>query len=292
MLAASVFIFLFYFILRDDTTKKQIQPDATKVESAPSASNPLTILLVPGHDTDTGGASFRGVYERDLVVEVADDISNLLGQDPKYKIIIARDKQSWNPIFADYFTQNEQAILSFKDKSQTAFNLLVAAGKEIVIPDMGEHTTVTPRAAIELYGINKWANENKVDLIIHLHFNNSTRRNTKIPGTRHGFDMYIPPKQSVNGATSRVIAEDIYNELKKKFSPEAPGYYNSLFEDHSLIALGAFNTLTKPSMLIEYEYIYEKVLQNENDRNKELEQMAEQTVAGIKDYVDSIGSTN
>jgi N-acetylmuramoyl-L-alanine amidase len=251
-------------------------------------ANPFTILIVPGHDINAGGTSFRGIYERDLVVDVADDISLLLSQDPKYKIIVARDKQTWNPIFADYFASNRQAIIDFKNQHQVAYKLLVSSGQEKVVPDMGEHTLATPKTAIELYGINKWADENNVDLIINLHFNNSKRKNVKLPGEHSGFDMFIPERQSVNAATSRTIAEDVYNELKKKFKPEAPGYYNSLFEDQSLIALGASNTLTKPSMLIEYGYIYEKKLLTVASRKQTLEQMAEQTVAGIQDYVNSI----
>jgi N-acetylmuramoyl-L-alanine amidase len=249
---------------------------------------PFTILVVPGHETNNGGARFLNIYERDLVVDVADNISALLNQNPKYKIIIARDKQIWNPIFSDYFSDNQQAIIDFKNEHQAAYKLLVSSGEEKVVPDMGEHTLATPRTAVELYGINKWADENNVDLVIHLHFNNSNRRNIKLPGPHKGFDMFIPEKQSVNAPTSRIIAEDIYNELKKKFSPEAPGYYNSLFEDQSLIALGASNTLSKPSVLIEYGYIYEKMLQTEAGRKQALGQMAEQTVAGIQDYIDSI----
>jgi N-acetylmuramoyl-L-alanine amidase len=293
LLITGVVIFLFYFLIQKNTVEKQAESGIVQPAVAiPSATNPLTILLVPGHNTDTGGASFKGVYERDLVVEVADDISALLGGDPKYKIIVARDKQVWNPIFADYFINNKQAILDFKNERQATYKLLVASGEEKIVPDMGEHTVVGPTATIELYGINKWANESDVDLIIHLHFNNSTRKNVKLPGPRHGFVMYIPQKQNVNAATSREVAQYIYNELKKKLSPEAPGYYNSLFEDQSLIALGASNTLTKPSMLIEYEYIYDKVLQDKTSRDKALEQMAEQTVAGIQDYVNSIGVKN
>ncbi|MFA6301413.1 MAG: N-acetylmuramoyl-L-alanine amidase [Candidatus Paceibacterota bacterium] len=293
LLITGVVIFLFYFVIHKNVFKRQAEsviPEQAVV--VPTAANPLTILLVPGHDPDTGGASFKGVYERDLAVDVANNIAILLERDLRYKIIVARDKQAWSPVFADYFVNDKQAILDFKNEHQTAYDLLVASGEEIVVPDMGEHTLVNPRVAVELYGTNKWANENDVDLIIHLHFNNSTRRNTKLPGPRHGFVMYIPQKQNVNAASSRVIAQYIYNELKKKFSPEAPGYYNSLFEDHSLIALGAFNTLDKPAVLIEYEYIYDKVLQDKTSRDNALEQMAEQTVAGIKDYVDSISLEN
>ena len=289
---ACIAIILAFIFIRADIAKRKLVAviPSPAIATVPTAEKPFTILIVPGHDTNSGGASFLGIYERDLVVDVADNIATLLGQDPKYKIIIARNKQNWNPIFADYLANNKQAILDFKDQHQTAYKLLVASGQEKVVPDMGEHTLATPKTAIELYGINMWADENDVDLIIHLHFNNSKRRNVKLPGLHHGFDVFIPQKQNVNATTSRTIAENIYKELEKKFTPEAPGYYNSLFEDHSLIALGASNTLTKPAILIEYAYMYEKILRTDASRKQALEQMAEQTVLGIKDYVNSIGS--
>ncbi len=280
----------FLFIRASFTKKETGLPALSPVPI--SATHPFTILLVPGHDTTTGGAHFNDIYERDLVVEVANNISTLLGQDQKYKIIVARDTQTWNPIFADYFTNYKQAILDFKNEHQATYKLLVKSGEEKVVPDMGEHTLASKTTAIELYGINKWADENNVDLVIHLHFNNSNRKNITLPGPHSGFDMFIPEKQSVNAATSRIIAEDVYNELKKKFSPEAPGYYNSLFEDQSLIALGASGTLTKPAVLIEYDYIYDKILQTDMGQKQALEQMAEQTVAGIQNYVNSINSKN
>jgi N-acetylmuramoyl-L-alanine amidase len=253
---------------------------------------PFVILVVPGHDTDTGGAQYRNLYERKLVVDVANDISTLLSGDPKYKVIVARDKQSWNPILANYFL-NTQAILDFKNEHQTADKLLIASGQEKIIPDAATHTTADAKTAIELYGINKWANENDVDLIIHVHFNISPRKNSNLPGTYHGFNIFIPDNQRVNAAPSRAAAEVIYDELQKKFAPETTGnQYNSLYTDQGLIALGASNTLTKPAMLIEYAYLYEKMLQTDPSRTQALEQMAEQTVAGIKDYFNSVGSTN
>ncbi len=283
----SVFLFLYFKI-----TKKEAIISVTA--SLPTASQPFTILLVPGHDTDTdcnngmkcnSGASYKSIYERDLVVDLANNISTLLSQDSKYKVVIARDKKAWNPTFASYFTDKKQATLDFKNQHQVAYKLLIASGQQKVIPNTGKHTTADQKTAIELYGINKWADENKVDLIIHLHFNNATRRHVNLPGPNKGFDIFIPDKQRVNAMVSRIIAENIYKELQKKFTPETAGNnYNSLYEDQDLIALGASDTLIKPAILIEYAYIYEKDLQTSKSRKNTLEQMAEQTVAGIQDY--------
>lgn len=272
------------FLLTQNIFKSAL-PELSVASSANATIKPFTILIVPGHDTDTGGASFKNVYERNLVVDLADNISTLLDNNPKYKIIVARDKQVWNPIFADYFINNQQAIIDFKNQHQANYKLLTDSGQKKIIHDAATHSTVDQKTAIELYGINKWADENDVNLIVHLHFNSSPRKNMNLPGPYHGFNIFIPEKQRVNNATSRNIAERIYKELEKKFTPETSGNnYSSLFEDQGLIALGASDTLTKPAILIEYAYVYEKMLIINTSQKQAIEQMAEQTVLGIQNY--------
>lgn len=130
-------------------------------------------------------------------------------------------------------------------------------------------------------------------LIVPGHDTDSSATKNNKPGPYHGFNIFIPDNQRVNAATSRIITESIYNELQKKFTPETPGNtYNSLYQDQSLIALGASNTLTKPAILIEYAYVYEKMLQTPASQKQALEQMAQQTVAGIQDYVNSKSTQN
>ena len=108
-------------------------------------------------------------------------------------------------------------------------------------------------------------------------------------GFNKGFTIFIPDSQLKNASDSRMVGQMLYNELKKKFSPQLSSKGElPLLEDQNLIALGAYNTLAKPSVLIEYAYIYEKMLQNESERNKTLELMAEQTVSGIKKYAESV----
>ncbi len=281
---------IFFFVYASIATKKSSAVSETSVTppAPPFQVKPFVILIVPGHDTNTGGASYKNLYERDLVVDVANDISVIMSKDPDYKIIIARDKQVWTPVLANYFLNDKQAILDFKNQHQIADKIRIASGQEKVIPDAAIHSTADTKTAIELYGINKWADENDVDLVIHLHFNSSQRKNPNLPGSYHGFDMFIPDAQRANYAASRVIAEDIYTQLQKKFEPETLGStFNSLYEDQSLIALGASNTLTKPAVLIEYAYIYEKMLQASTSRAQALEQMAKQTVVGIMNYAGS-----
>ena len=243
---------------------------------------------MPGHDTNTGGAQFRDIYERDIVVDIAEKIADELNTQSGYNVIVARNTQVWNPILQNYFDDNKQSIIDWKDALQATDKTLMATGQEKVVPDMASHSEVDSKSSLELYGINKWADDNDVDLVIHLHFNNTERADMNEPGSLHGFTMFIPDSQRENSTTSRAIAKDIFTELKKDFSPEIVNNDpDGLIEDQSLIALGASNTLTKPAMLIEYGYVYEEDLWTPSDREKTLSEMATETVAGIIDYVNS-----
>jgi hypothetical protein len=54
--------------------------------------------------------------------------------------------------------------------------------------------------------------------------------------------------------------------------------------DPSLIATGAYNTANEPSILIEYEYIYDPQLVNPATRSLAIKDLAYQTYIGLEDY--------
>ena len=296
LVAAAIYVGVFFGLIYANKNNAKAVAPATVAEATATVatttlpiSKPFTILVVPGHDTDSGGAHFRDIYERDVVVTIANKISDTLNAEAGYKVIVARNTKTWNPILQNYFDSEEQSIIDFKNQHQAADKALMASGQKQFVPDMASHSEVNQKSAIELYGINKWVNENDIDLVIHLHFNDSERPNSNAPGFYNGFTMFIPEKQMANSSTSRAIARDISAEIKKSFAPEAVGNDpDGLIEDQSLIALGASGTLEKPATLIEYGYIYDKDLWTEQDREKTLTEMAARTVAGIEDYVSSI----
>jgi hypothetical protein len=59
---------------------------------------------------------------------------------------------------------------------------------------------------------------------------------------------------------------------------------DTIIESQSLIAIGANNTLSAPSTLVEYAYIYEDIISDEKLRGETLKKMSEKTVEAIKDY--------
>ena len=244
----------------------------------------FNILVIPGHDVNDGGAKYKNIYERDLTTIIASEISVILGKEGKYNVIVARDTEKWNPILAEYFQNKKQEIIDWKNMRQSDEKAALSSGEKKYVPDAGFHSDVSTEMSVKLYGMNKWANENNIDLVLNLHFNDEYRPNMNVPGDLKGFAIFIPESQFKNSATSRIIAQSIFNRLEKIEPPEI----NKLLEDQSLIALGASGTLNPPSMLIEYSYIYEKMLRTAVSQSDALSQMAEQTALGAEDYFNKL----
>lgn len=240
----------------------------------------FNILLIPGHNPKDGGGNYRDIYERDLVFNIAQEISNILSKNENYKIVIARDSKDWNPELKNYFEKEKQNIIDWKTQRQKETDALMSSGEIKKVPDMAFHADATPETSVRLYGTNKWANENEIDLILNLHFNDSIRPNMNLPGTFKGFTIFVPEGQLKNSVQSHLAAKEIFNEIEKVEPPQI----NYLLEDQTLIALGASNTLNEPSMLIEYAYIYEKQIP--------ILEMAKATAKGIENYVSKISQTS
>lgn len=261
---------------------------AATASVAPIQPRPFTVLVVPGHDVNKGGAQYRNLFERDLVAIIAGKIARIFSGNASYKIVVARDRLMWNPVLSDYFKSREQSIIDFKIDHKDINRALMELGRKYFVPDMAEHPDADKTTIIQLYGINKWVGENDVDLVVHLHFNDRGRANLNAPGENRGFAIYIPERQMPNATASRKAAEKIYSKLDTILTPESIGNLKeSIVEDQSLIAVGASDTLATPSMLIEYGYIYEKMLQTEEERERALTTMAEQTALGIQEYAES-----
>jgi len=279
-----------YFVSRKNPKQSDLNTIADKVSAdlavpvVPAPVETFNILVVPGHNTKDGGGNFKTVYERDLVAAIGTKISDRFNEDPKFKAIVTRSADAWNPIFDKYFEDEKQAIIDWKNERQKESKALMAEGKIKYVPDMAFHSEVTPEVSVKLYGMNKWANDNDIDLIVNLHFNDSIRTPMSVPGGFKGFTIFIPESQMKNHTSSEAAAQYVFDELKKIEPPEL----DNLLEDQSLISLGASGTLNPPSMLIEYAYIYEKNLLTDADREKTIDQMAQQTVLGIRDYFDAL----
>jgi N-acetylmuramoyl-L-alanine amidase len=266
----------------ESITAKQLQQ---KYQTKSLTSQKIRILIVPGHEPDFGGAEYRNIKERNINVVLATYLEDFLKTDTHYETIMARDEQKWNPVLEKYFTENATATLSFLETKKNEMSQLIQAGLVTEIIDGAPHKEAPTDVARRLYGINKWANESNIDIVLHLHLNDYPREDVTIPGDYSGFAIYVPESQYSNSTTTRAIAQNIFQRLSKfnaisNFEKEN----NGIIEDQELIAMGRYNTSDAPSMLIEYGYIYESQFTKPAVQNIVLKNTAFQIFLGIRDF--------
>lgn len=247
----------------------------------------VRILLVPGHEPDFGGAEYASLKEREMTVELADNLQEFLGANERYQVFVTRDKNSWLPTFADYFKANWSEIISWKDGHKEEVARLTKLGEFHPVTPEVIHNDVPTDVALRLFGIGKWSNENDIDIVIHIHFNDDRGHSHNVPGDYSGFSIYVPQEQYYNSSTTMTLAQAIFGRLNK-FNPVSnlPGESKGIVQDQNLIAVGAFNSLNAPSMLIEYGYIYESQFGNPELRNLAIKDLAFQTYLGLQDFFD------
>jgi len=168
------------------------------------------------------------------------------------------------------------------DKYKQIMTDLIANGTLKKQTDGIDHPTVDEEYGLRLYGINKWANENDIDIIIHIHFNDYPGRPANKIGKYYGFSIYTPESQFVNSEISQNIARSVFAELNKiqsvsDYQPEHLG----VVEDQELITIGANSTLNAAALLIEYGYIYESQIINKKMRVLMFPEYAYKTYSGI-----------
>jgi len=266
----------------------RVFPETTTPEALEQkyASSKLKVLLVPGHDNEHSGAVFGLLTEANLNLELARYLNELFSNDEKFESLFVRDFATGDyvPTFNNYFTTERAAILNFMNSRKELLRKLIDAG------EFERHVTVNHNFALEevalkLYGVNKWANENGVDLSIHIHFND-------YPGRRNssrysGFSIYVPEDQYPNSRASREIGQSISDQLKN-FSATSnhPLEANGMIESQELIAVGSHASQDGAAVLIEYGYIYESRLNNPELRKLVLRELAMETYRGVKSYFD------
>lgn len=249
-----------------------------------NATEPVKILLVPGHDNEVWGAQYGNMEEADMNISLATKIYDILKKDKRFQVFITRDKNGYIKEFADYFFNERENIILFKNNAKEKTQDKINDGS-FIEKDNVQHITASQNTAIKLYGINKWANENNIDAIIHIHFNDIPRKTVWQIGKYKGFAIYIPEEQMFNGKESFSLANNIFKQIKKKYLvSDYPKERLGIIPDQKLIALGSNGTLNSDikSILIEYGYIYR--FGNRIRRHIHYKSMADLTVKGIKDY--------
>jgi N-acetylmuramoyl-L-alanine amidase len=248
---------------------------------------PIKILLVPGHDNEVWGAQYGNMKEATMTLTLATDIYNILKKDKRFDVYITRDNSpaEYTKNFLDFLAQKD-AIIAFEQNAKKIIQNEIASGG-FITKENAPHHTVSEDIALRLYGFNKWADENNVDAMVHIHFNDYPRPNAWTIGKYKGFVIYYPDGQLVNSKESASLAADIYTQLRKKYTTSTyPPEIGGLIPDQKLIALGSNGTLDASvrSVLIEYSYIYEKKFRTKSTRLQAYKDMAQLTATGIKNY--------
>ncbi|MEK7552708.1 MAG: N-acetylmuramoyl-L-alanine amidase, partial [Patescibacteria group bacterium] len=231
-------------------------------------------------------AQFGRLKESDLPLALGRELARYLSADGHFQVFSTRDWATgryW-PEFEDYFSREADAIRSFRSNLRSRFASLVSAGA-VAEKSVVDHNFARDEVAIRLYGINKWANERDIDLVIHLHFNDYPGRPRAKRGRYRGFSIYVPEQQLPNHFLSKGVAEAVQQKLAlispvSNFPLESAG----VIEDQELIAVGANASRVGGSLLIEYGYIYEAQFTNPVWRDQLLDKFAWQTAVGIDDY--------
>ncbi|KND50345.1 MAG: hypothetical protein AB202_01670 [Parcubacteria bacterium C7867-007] len=261
--------------------------DLREAYTTASIGEKVHILVVPGHEPMYGGAVYQGIYERELTVEIADSLAKLLEQNPRYEVTVARTNDSWNGSLERYFDRNMKSIKKFVDTQKKLMKKLVRKGdvEQRGDEEQVDHAAAPTDVALRLYGINKWANENGVDLVLSLHINDAPDHGENTPSAYAGFAAYVPDPQYGNAAPSRALAESIAARLSTMNATSTlPGESVGVVEDQELIAIGAYGTLHVPSVLLEYGYITEPKFLHTEVRKTVTDDYAYQTYLGVQDF--------
>lgn len=259
-------------------------------QSASLGGEKVRILIMPGHEPQFGGAEFMGFYEREFVVDIANRLQKELATDASFEIVVARGNEGWNDDFEYYFDKQGRKIERFVNDHKKDMEKLEKRGKLKENDAQAAHNEARSDVALRLYGVNKWANENDIDLVLHLHLNDEMSHAANTRGIYSGVAVYVPDSIYGNAKASKAIAEPIFERLNTTNATSTFGLETSgILEDRELIAIGAYNTAEIPSLLIEYGYIYEPRITGEGARTEVFSDFAYQTALGVKDFFGSPG---
>lgn len=254
-------------------------------ESASQTEKKIRVLIVPGHEPTYGGAEYAHLKERDMAVALSDYIAGYVRSNPKYEVFVTRSTKKWSVPFEGYFINEWDAIVDWRESYKEEMSRLLEVGQVKAEPPVIYHNSAPQDVAVRLYGITKWANENQIDIVLHVHFNDHPGHEYNVSGKYSGFAIYVPARQYSNSETTHAVADEIFENLER-YNPvsDLPGESRGIIDEPELIAIGAYNTADAASMLIEYGYIYEPQFMKESVKDVALQDMAYQTYRGIEEF--------
>lgn len=245
----------------------------------------VTVLIVPGHDPVQTGAVYKGIKEADLTLAIAYHLMDFLNNNPKINVVVSRERTGdYSPWLLEHIEERGTEMLAWRRAARAKAQSLMSDGSFVPVSGVA-HNNAPSDIVTKLYAINHYANENNVDLVLHLHVNDEARKVASRPGKSTGYALYVPEPQLSGSATSRVIATSIAARLDQiaatsTLRQESAG----VVDEQELIAIGPWGTRTGPSILIEYGYIYEPQFVNAKTRKTYLRDLGYQTYVGLEQF--------
>ena len=263
------------------TSTQTVAQLQAKYGAAGQGGPKVKILIVPGHEPDFGGTEYLDIKEREVNVAIADQLAVQLAKDPRFDVIVARSGTSWNSALTEYFATQWNAITAFITRKKTESVNTQATPPEF----QASHNAAPTDVATRLYGITKWANENGVDIAIHVHLNDAGDHAEGDVGNQSGFAVYVPDASFGNALSSRALGTAIANELNHYNATSSLAIENlGVVSDKELIAVGAYDTASYASVLAEYAYIYESKITNPTLRTLVENEFANSTYRGVERF--------
>jgi len=265
---------------------ERVTPDIIK---ASYATRPIRILIVPGHDNQYSGTAANGLREADATLATAKYLYSFLSLNPSFTTFVTRNFTTgeYNPDFKNYFTTESDSIEKYMESQKNLMDNFIESGS---VEGKVTNNFVTAKTEVKnrLYGINKWANENDIDIVLHIHFNDYPGRRSDSISKYSGFSVYVPEDQLPNSRVSVDVANSVASELQKMIAKsDMPLEKDNVIQTQELIAIGSNATRVGASMLVEYGYIYEPQIADTKTRNLVFQEMAYRTYRGIVGYFDS-----
>ncbi len=241
---------------------------------------PKKILLVAGHTAQTKGAVFGNTTEYELNYDIVKKLEREM-RIRGYDVTITHQGSDYSQQFLDYFETNEQRILDFRENKKQAYDKLYPQG---VVTNDTDHNYASPLGVIQLYGVNLWANENNMDAVVHMHFNDYPGRPAGKTGTHTGFSVFTPLKTNNHFVESFNLAKSIEEHMLKYTNRSTVTNESAGVLESELIAVGQNNSVNMPSVLIENGFVYESKFTNLTQREIVLTRQANSIANGIEQY--------
>ena len=263
-----------------------ITPEQLRAEYAASK---LKILIVPGHDLVHSGTQFgsgKNLYkEGELTLALGYALQKYFAQDAHIHTLVSRgvdgDYADW---LKEYVEDHGSELAQFRKEHVAATQAATGNGLFVATTTVS-HNVADLDTRTYLFAVNKYANDNGYDLVLHIHFNDYAGRKSGEVGEYTGFTIYVPDPQFSNSRASVAVAVSVRDALAQFMSGSTlPAESSILVPDQDLVATGEFGTRDGASFLVEYSYIYEQSLRTKETRASTLKQLAYESYMGIEQF--------